>query len=340
MPRATCIEISGEDFMLNGSVTYPNRYSEGARIEGLLLNSRMVQATFDDLNPATRDKWAYPDTGVWDPERNVTEFIAALPSYRQAGLLAFTMNFQGGMPSPYTERRQPWHNSGWTDGGELRAEYESRTRRIIDRADELGMVVILGLFYFGQDERLNNEQAVIRAVDYAVKWVLENGFTNVLVEINNECDILYDHEILQPHRVHELIERAKGITHGGRRLLVSTSYGGGAIPGEAVVRATDFVLIHGNGVEDPDRIAAMIRETRALPTYRPVPILFNEDDHYSFEKPYNNMLAAISEHASWGYYDQGVNNYCDGYQSPPTNWGINTERKRGFFDLIRRVTSE
>ena len=33
--------------------------------------------------------------------------------------------------------------------------------RIVDRADELGMVVILGYFYFGQDQRLTNEAAVV-----------------------------------------------------------------------------------------------------------------------------------------------------------------------------------
>jgi hypothetical protein len=88
--------------------------------------------------------------------------------------------------------------------------------------------------------------------------VLEHGLTNVLIEANNECDVpRYEHEILQPYRVHERIERAKQTAHGGRRLLVGTSYGGGSIPGERVVAASDFFLVHGNGVEDPDRIAAM-----------------------------------------------------------------------------------
>jgi len=332
------VQIEGECFLINGSPTYPGRTHGGRKVEGLLLNSRMVQAVFDDLNAETRVNWTYPDTGVWDPERNVTEFIAALPSYRGAGLLAFTINLQGGMPTPRTETRQPWHNSGWTAQGELRPEYESRVKRVIERADELGMVVILGLFYFGQDERLAGEQAVAAAVNAAIEWVLAQGFTNVLVEINNECDILYDHEILQPHRVHELILRARRIAKGGRRLLVGTSYGGGAIPGENVVAASDFVLLHGNGVEDPEQIAAMVQATRALPSYRPMPIVFNEDDHYRFDEPPNNMLSAISEHASWGYHDQGTNNYRDGYQSPPTNWGINTERKQGFFGLVGKVT--
>ena len=48
-----------------------------------------------------------------------------------------------------------------------------------------------------------------------------------------------------------------------------------------------------------------------------MPILFNEDDHFDFEKPRNNLTAAIGERASWGYFDPGLSNYRDGYQSPP-----------------------
>jgi hypothetical protein len=134
-------------------------------------------------------------------------------------------------------------------------------------------------------------------------------------------DDLNTHPILQPPRVHELIERAKGRSRGGRRPPVSTSYGGGSTPRENVVRSADFLLLHGNGVSDPARIGEMVRQTRAVAGYRPVPILFNEDDHFDFEKPMNNMVAAIGEYCSWGYFDPGRNDYRDGYQSPPVNWG-------------------
>ncbi len=85
----------------------------------------------------------------------------------------------------------------------------ARLERILDRADELGMVAILGIFYFGQDQRLDDEAAVKRAVDNTVDWVFDRGYTNVLIEINNECNVRYDHAILQPERVHELIEQVK-----------------------------------------------------------------------------------------------------------------------------------
>ncbi len=365
MAGQTRVEIHGEDFFVNGQPTYAGREWRGYRIEGLLLNSRMVNATFDDLNPETRGWWAYPDTGRWDPERNVREFLEMLPEYRRHGLLAVTVNFQGGSPegysrpSPEKERvrgsreggqfseTQPWENSGFTPTGELRPEYADRVQRVIEQADELGMVVIVGFFYQGQDERLADEAAVVRAVDSATDFLLDGGFTNVLVEINNECNTRYEHPVLQPERVHELIERAKARTRGGRRLLAGTSYGGrGRIPDPNVAAASDFLLIHGNGTADPDLIAKQVERARAVDGYRPMPILFNEDDHFDFERPWNNFTAALSRRASWGYFDPGAGaggagargNYVDGYQLVPVNWGINTPRKRAYFDLVREIT--
>lgn len=339
MPRKTEISLHGDAFLINGRPTYPGIAYQGMKIEGLLLNARLVQALFDDLNPQTRTRWAYPDTGRWDPERNVTEFIAAMPRWREHGLLAFTINLQGGSPEGYSQA-QPWHNSAWSAAGELRPDYADRLRRVLDRADKLGMVVILGLFYFGQDERLADAAAVRRAVTNAAEWLRSTGYTNVLLEICNECDVPeYRHEILQPTRIHELLEQVKAISLAGRRLLVGVSYAGGSIPGERVVAASDFLLLHGNGVDNPARLAEMVRRARALSTYRPMPILFNEDDHFAFEQPRNNLLAAVGEYASWGYFDPGQSNYRDGYQCPPINWGINTPRKQAFFGLLKKITN-
>jgi hypothetical protein len=337
--RKTTISIQADNFLINGQPTLKGVVWRGHKLEGLLPNSRMVQGVFDDLNPETRARWAYPDTKTWDAARNTREFVAAMPEWRRHGLLAVTLNLQGGSPEGYS-KGQPWHNSAFTEEGALRPDYAARAELILNEADRLGMAVILGLFYFGQDERLRDEKAVIRAVGEAVAWVLDKGYTNVLIEINNECNVKYDHAILQPARVHELITRANQITRSGRRLLVSTSYGGNTLPGPAVVAASDFVLLHGNGVTNPDRIAEMVRQTRQIPTYTPKPIVFNEDDHYDFDKPWNNFVAATSEHASWGFFDfrrQGER-MDEGYQSMPANWGISSARKRAFFNLLREMT--
>jgi hypothetical protein len=339
-PPRTHVSIQGDKFHINGKPTYEGRTWRRRQIEGLLLNSRMVQGIFDDLNPQTRSRWAYPDTGQWDPDRNTREFVAAMEQWRRRGLLAFTINLQGGSPQGYS-RDQPWYNSAINVDGSLRPEYMTRLEMILDRADELGMVAIVGFFYFGQDERIADEDAVKRAVDNAVKWICDHDYRHVLIEINNECDIRYDHAVLQPERVHELIERVQRYIQpeGRSRLLVGTSYGGGAIPRENVIGAADFLLMHGNGVDDPERIAEMVREVRQSPAYRGTPILINEDDHFDFDRQSNNFVAAVSEFCSWGYFDPGESNYRDGFQCPPVNWQINTARKQAFFGLVKEITA-
>ncbi len=338
--RKTEVAIRGDAFFINGRPTYEGRSWQGYKIEGLLMNSRMVQGIFDDLNPETVGRWAYPDTGKWDAERNTREFIAAMPLWHRHGLLAFTINLQGGSPEGYS-KGQPWHNSAIKADGSLRPDFMGRLERILDRADELGMVAILGIFYFGQDERVKDEAAVRKAVDNTVDWVFDRGYRNVLIEVNNECNVkAYNHDILKPDRVHELIEQVKARTRDGRRLLVGTSYGGGTVPKENVVRTSDFLLLHGNGVKNPSRIAEMVRQSRKVPGYRPMPILFNEDDHFDFDKPEYNMKAAISEYASWGYFDFRMKGegFTDGYQSVPVDWTISSPRKKAFFERLKEIT--
>ena len=337
---STEVAIVGDAVHINGQPTLKGRTWRGHRVEGLLPNSRMVQGVFDDLNPETRTRWAYPDTKTWDPDRNTREFVAAMRAWREKGLLAFTINLQGGSPEGYS-KGQPWHNSAFEADGALRPAYVARLAQILDEADRLGMAVMLGMFYFGQDERLRDEAAVLRAVDETVSWVLKRGYRNVLLEISNECDGTgYDHDILRPARTTELVERVKRAVIGGRRLLVSTSFRGNRVPTAEVIRASDFVLLHGNGVTNPDRIVEMVNLVRKTPGYTPKPIVFNEDDHYDFEKPWNNFAAATSAYASWGFFDfrragEGVD---EGYQSVPVNWGISSARKRAFLDIVESLS--
>ncbi len=336
--RRTTVSIRDDRFFINGLPTYAGCKYKGAVIEGLLMNSRMVQGIYDDRNPETASRWKYPDTGKWNAERNTSEFIAAMPEWRRHGLLAFTICLQGGSPQGYS-KEQPWHNSAFEADGSLRGDSLSRLERILDRADELGMVAIVGYFYFGQDQRLRDEAAVIRATKEATNWLLVKDYRNVLAEIANECDNrAYDHPIINADRIHELIKLTKSINRGGRRLLASASFNGGSIPRSNLVAESDFLLLHGNGVKDPDRIAQMVEQTRKVARYRPMPVLFNEDDHFDFDKPANNMSKAIGAYASWGYFDPGESNYRDGYQCPPVNWGINTERKQAFFKLLKQIT--
>lgn len=344
MARKTVVSIEGDSFKINGRPTYPGRHCRGMRVEGLLMNARLVQGVFDDLNEQTRGRWDYED-GPWDPDRNTREFVEMMPLWRTHGLLGFTINLQGGSPEGYS-RSQPWHNSAFRADGGLRGEYMDRLRRILDRADELGMAPILGLFYFGQDQRLADEAAVISGVENATDWIVQAGYRNVLIEIANEMNVRsYTHDIIRPDRCQELIEAVKSRSAGAvdsqaGRLLVGASMGGGSIPPDNIIAASDLILLHGNGVSEPGRIREMVRRTRQAPAYRGQPITFNEDDHFDFDADDNNMLAAVGEHAGWGYFDYRMagEGFDEGYQSVPVNWAVSSLRKRGFFGLLSELT--
>ena len=332
----THVAARGDDFYINGKVTFPDRTWNDISLEGLLPNARMVQGVFDDLNPETVNKWKYPDTGKWDPERNTDEFIRAMAEWRKHGLMAFSINFQGGSPEGYS-KSQPWENNAYEPDGTLRAAYAKRMERIVKKADQLGMVVILGMFYFGQDERLNGTEAVKAAVDNVLDWIQQNNFTNVVLEVANECNNRkYQQEILKQENIDQLILHIK---KKAPELLVSTSFNGNTIPPDNIVAVVDYILLHGNGVNEPSRITEMVEQVHALPSFHPMPIVFNEDDHFDFDKPENNFIAALRAHASWGFFDFRMKGegFDEGYQSVPVNWSISSERKKAFFYKLQEI---
>ena len=201
----TTVTIQGEKFLINGVSTFA-----GGTLDGTLPNSRMVQATFDDANAATVGNWKYPDGSAYSPTRQTNEFVAALPSYRANGLLTVTLNFQGGTPISGAQT-QPWDNTAFNSDGSLKPAYLARMDQAIRALDAQGMVAIVGYFYFGQIRVFNgNETAVKAACTNATAWILSQGYTNVLVEIANECDgpdgtgSAYP-AIIRPARVGELI---------------------------------------------------------------------------------------------------------------------------------------
>lgn len=349
--RVTEVSIDGFDFYLDGKITYEGRNHGGRRIEGLLMNSRMVQATFDDEFEDTSGNWRYPDTNTWDPDRNTNEFIAMLPTYRRSGLLGITVGLQGG-GSIYTKPLSDTYlNSAFRWDGSLKQPYLDRLSRVLDAADAVGMVVIVNYFYWRQ-ERFNDEDAVRRGTIEATRWLLETGHRNLLVDIKNE--IKAQPGLLSSGGVHELIQIAKEQTSSGRRLLVGTS----THPHDNTTsgkwsQIVDLFMPHGNDIQ-PDVFRAQLKAIKESLSRQgtPRPVCCNED---SIDLA--NMEAALDAGCSWGYYDQGfgcnemqgkmdwtqrpretVYEELSGFQTAPINWSINTEHKRAFFERVAEVT--
>ncbi len=336
----TVVSIKGDQFYINGKPTYEGRYWEGNKVEGLLINSRMVNGIFDDIDPATSNAFAYPDTKKWDAERNNREFVEAMPVWHSYGLNCITLNMQGGSPVGY--QGMPYTNPGFHKDGSLMEPYMQRLDNVLKKADELQMIVILGIFYFRQDQYLTDEAAIKNATNNLVDWLFEKGYRNVLIEINNETHYgSYDHAILLPDRVHELIKMVKKKRKNGYRYLVGTSFGGCKIPTSNVVKVSDFLLIHGNGANKPELLTELAIDTRNVKGYRKMPVINNEDDHFDFDKDTNNFTTSIENYVSWGYLDfrfPGETDYKEGYQSVPVDWGINSDRKKGFFNKVKEIT--
>lgn len=61
-----------------------------------------------------------------------------------------------------------------------------RMKRIIEAADELGMIVIVSFFYGAQTRFLKDDDAVKAAVKTASNWLRDEKFSNVIIEIANE----------------------------------------------------------------------------------------------------------------------------------------------------------
>jgi hypothetical protein len=282
---STRIQLVQGRWELNGEPTY-----RGAEAEGLLLNVRMVNSTFEDRNPATCPKG-------FDPERNTDAFIAKIPEYAAYGVRAFTLNLQGGSPD-----YEGALNSAFEPDGSLRADYALRVARVIEACDRNGVAVILGCFYQRQDQVLKDDDAVSRAVASTVAWLEERRYTNVILEIANE----HEHDgfdrgiIRSPDGMAKLIRLARAAAPG---LLVSASGMGDGGLHPLVQAPASFILIHFNGVP-VSLIAARAANARATSKA----VVCNEDDKKA-EEAARALQAACDAKCSWGYMNKERNQF-------------------------------
>lgn len=272
---------SGTKWTLNNQITHL-----GARAEGLLMNVRMVNATFEDRGRAD-----------FDPAANTNRFLARLPDYVAHGVRAFSLCLQGGNPG-----YEGALNSAFAPDGTLHAGYLARVARVINACDKAGVAVILGCFYQRQDQVLKNEAAVRAGVAAVARWIKTSGWSNVALEIANEYPIKgFNHRLIQsPEGEVELIQLAKKTNPD---LLVSTSgYGDGKLD-DVVARASDFLLVHFNSVP----VEAIPARVAALKKYNK-PVVCNEDDKTGAEAA-RAAEASVASGASWGLMLNALNQY-------------------------------
>jgi hypothetical protein len=278
---STKVSIFETNWFINSEITNPR--SAG---EGLLMNTRMVNVTFEDRNRTD-----------FDSQGNTDEFIAAIPEYVSFGLNAFTLNLQGGMPG-----YEGAVNSAFNSDGSLRPEYLNRVERVIRACDRNSAVVILGFYYQRQHKILDGEKAIRAGVVNAVQWIQEKGFTNVVVDVANEYGHSgYEGSIIQdPEGQASLVRLAK---ETAPELLVSTSGLGNGKIDPVVAEACDFLLPHWNGtkVEDiPARVEVLKQYGK--------PVVCNEDATDG-DEAVAKMLATVNSGAGYGLMLEKVNQH-------------------------------
>jgi len=220
-------------------------------------------------------------------------------------------------------------------------QYAKRISSVIEACDQLGMVVILQLFYFGQDTVFetwveceayrNHENQICSAVDHAVDYVCTNGYRNVIIEIANEVmEGHYHHAILKPGRVAELIHRVRERARNkhGQTLLVSTSEAALLSPRQwtqeqidDVYEASDLVIIHGGDVEKVE-----LFQSRPWFQKRPRPIITNESQG---EQAFDAMVKREISFGLHSTYFQTVF---------PPKWGVWENETLWFFHKVKELT--
>lgn len=286
----TNLTISGENFLINGVPVYADIPGSNPEMHGLLMNARFIQGIFDDRKDPSR----FNRFGMtFDPEKNTDDLIAALPQWYRYGLRAFTVGLQGGGPC-FTIPNSEIINSPYSpDGKEIDPLYLDRLARLLNAADELGMVVIVSALYCGQIRFLDGALAVLNAVRTVGRWLRDGGWKNVIFEPANEYDI-------DPYKSHPIVHEHQsmvGLLELARResgLPVGCSGGGGTLNAE-VARASDVILFHGNG-QPRWAMMNLINNSRRWAPGKP--IVCNEDS-----QAISNMQVCMDHHVSWGYYN-------------------------------------
>ncbi|MBP7402924.1 MAG: hypothetical protein KBA30_09940 [Clostridia bacterium] len=314
----TVLDIRGGRFFINGRETHSDPSGTSgteAPARGRLPNARFIQGIFDDASG--RGRYARFGYDRFDPEENTDRLIAALPAWRSHGLLAFTVGFQGGGPCFTMDSATIDNNPFGSDGLRLDKAYAARMDRLIRAADALGMVVIVSFFYFMQSCRLQDDIAVLDAVQTGARFLRDGGYTNVILEVANEHDLPApcgrNHpQILTSEGMVSLIHLAREASGG---LPTGCSRRGGSVDPD-ICAASDVVLIHGNGCTRQGLHDLILRAHRYAPDK---PVVCNEDS-----PALGQMDVALRAGASWGYY----NNLTK--QEPPADWGITPGEDRFF----------
>ncbi len=341
----TTIELVDGTFRINQRSTYtaeagfPNAHP---LLSGKLLMLKTANCLFDDQNyPYCGSRqhpywgevsWDYPD-GPWDAARHTREFIDSLALYARCGfnMVSATLmqNVPTGRPHDY-----PWDCCAYDRDGSLKSSFSSRLDSVLQATDRLGLIVFLVLFCPRGDHHLPvlgsedaDDELVRTCVGSVIRHLIDGNHTNVILEVVHEPDNVYSHRLCTGDYVHEFIHYARAISDG--RFLLTAGYWNPSAPSARVLASVDF-LSHGEQNASPSivrRDSESFRHT--IERFGLKTLLFcQEVSGAACIEP------ALETNTGVALYNQGVNDYNEGYQSVPVNWRPTTPAK---WNLCRQV---
>jgi hypothetical protein len=174
-------------------------------------------------------------------------------------------------------------------------------KNVIRAADSSGAIVILSCFYQRQHSHpyaLNGKEAIVNAVVNVCRWLVDEKFTNVVLEISNE----FAHGGYRQWKDGEWLKSVEGqveLIHRAREiaptLLVSASGMGGGLVPPALAEAADFIVLHFNRTPlelIPDKVSEARRYGK--------PVVCNEDDKLGLIGAEAARLS-VKSGAGWGF---------------------------------------
>ena len=308
------LSFQGRDTYQDGVII-----NQGSDAEGLIMNARLVQATVDHDEQAPN----------WNPESNTNNFVAELPAMAAHGLNAITINCQGGL---YRRSAQEAYDAGaFNANGTLRTDHASRILRAVTGMLDNGIIPVVGIFYFRQDQILTNASALQAAIDNLTALLADHQPYVMLEVINEATHGLIDHPQLDEANVHNFVD---ALVAGG--WIATHSQVPGQVPTVAEQGDGQIVFLHGNNKTIAELNTMVTNAKNAHPNK---PIMFNEDGPsvndpgiYTAAEYVARLNAMVTAGVGWGYYDQsGFQEACNDANSgawqcsnPATNaTGIN-----------------
>ncbi len=289
--------------------TYSDRqYRRKAR--GKLMSLSLTQALFDD-------EWLKERS--FQPEQNTERAIEALNIYKEHGVLAISVSLQGGDPGYDPAANGIGRRDGAKFGqdggllvsafrpdGSLKEDWLRRLEKLLQAANERGMVVCLTYFYQGQDEVFDSKRSIVKAAGNITDWLIGKNFRNVVINLAMDWNLegdTWDHGRFIPENIAALLEYVRDRFNGADFLLpIGASSGGNMSYPASLARLCDVVLVHGNTQAPAEKL---VRIQQFQSYERPVWMIEDDNGHdatlagLSRETASANLL--FRETAGWGY---------------------------------------